>query len=96
LKQRAAGGDLVDPKNDSVETIAGTIIEKVGIDKAVKIARAILNSLEHDERELVERTEDLTERGQKRAERKVGTKKPKRGIDRPVSCAKAAMMKSGS
>jgi hypothetical protein len=37
------GGHL-DLKNDSVETIAGTIIKKVGIDKAVEIARAILNS----------------------------------------------------
>ena len=50
VKRRAADGDLFDLKNESVETIAGTIIEKVGIDKAAKIARAILNSPEHDER----------------------------------------------
>jgi hypothetical protein len=43
VKHRAADGDLFDLKNESVETIAGTIIEKVGIDKAVKIARAILD-----------------------------------------------------
>jgi hypothetical protein len=86
VKRRAADGDLFDLKNDGVETIAGTIIEKVGIDKAVKIARAILNSPEHDEREraereqeLAERTEELTERAQKRAQRKAGTKKPKAG-----------------
>jgi ribosomal protein L18E len=29
---------------DKVEIIAGKVIEKVGVDKAVKIARAILNS----------------------------------------------------
>jgi hypothetical protein len=51
LKQRAAHGDPFDLKNDSVETIAGTIIDKVGIDKAAKIARAILNSPQHQERE---------------------------------------------
>jgi hypothetical protein len=82
LKQRAAGGDLVDPKNDSVETIAGTIIEKVGIDKAVKIARAILNSPEHDERERAEREQELAERTDElteRAQRKAGTKKAKAG-----------------
>jgi hypothetical protein len=86
VKRRAADGDLFDLKNESVETIAGTIIEKVGIDKAVKIARAILNSPEHDEREraereqeLAERTEELSERAQKRAQRKAGTKKPKAG-----------------
>jgi len=45
LKQRAAHGDPFDLKNDSVETIAGTIIDTVGIDKAVKIAHAILNGL---------------------------------------------------
>jgi hypothetical protein len=50
LKQRAADGGPFDLKNDSVETIAGTIIDKVGIDKAAKIARAILNSPQHDER----------------------------------------------
>ena len=49
VKRRAADGDLFDLKNDCVETIAGTIIEKVGIDKAVKIAHAILDSPEHDE-----------------------------------------------
>jgi hypothetical protein len=86
LKQGAADGDLFDLKNESVETIAGTMIEKIGIDKAVKIARAILNSPEHDERErtereqeLAERTEQLTERAQKRVKRKAGTKKPKAG-----------------
>jgi len=86
VKRRAADGDLFDLKNESVETIAGTIIEKVGIDKAVKIARAILNSPEHDEgeraereQELAERTEELSERAQKRAQRKAGTKKPKAG-----------------
>jgi hypothetical protein len=86
VKRRAADGDLFDLKNESVETIAGTIIEKVGIDKAVKIARAILNSPEHDEREraereqeLAERTEELSERAQKRSQRKAGTKKPKAG-----------------
>ncbi len=86
VKRRAADGDRFDLKNESVETIAGTIIEKVGIDKAVKIARAILNSPEHDEREraereqeLAERTEELSERAQKRAQRKAGTKKPKAG-----------------
>ena len=36
VKRRAADGDLFDLKNESVETIAGTIIEKVGIDKAVR------------------------------------------------------------
>jgi hypothetical protein len=55
LKQRAAHGDPFDLKNDSVETIAGTIIDKVGIDKAVKIAHAILNSPQHQERERAER-----------------------------------------
>jgi hypothetical protein len=49
VKRRAADGDLFDLKNDCVESIAGTIIEKVGIDKAVKIAHAILDSPEHDE-----------------------------------------------
>jgi hypothetical protein len=49
VKRRAADGDLFDLKNDRVETIAGTIIEKVGIDKAVKIARAILNSPGRDQ-----------------------------------------------
>jgi hypothetical protein len=44
VKQRAVDGDLFDLKNESVETIAGTIIEKIGIDKAVKIARAIIRS----------------------------------------------------
>jgi hypothetical protein len=42
LKQRATHGDPFDLQNDSVETIAGTIIDKVGVDKAVKVARAIL------------------------------------------------------
>ena len=46
LKQRATHGDPFDLQNDSVETIAVTII-----DKAVKVARAILNSPQHDERE---------------------------------------------
>jgi hypothetical protein len=49
VKRRAADGDLFDLENDRIETIAGTIIEKVGIDKAVKIARAILNSPERNE-----------------------------------------------
>jgi hypothetical protein len=85
LKQRAARGDPYGlKKNDSVETIAGTIIDKVGIDKAEKIARAILNSPQHDEweraeRELAERSEARTERTQKRAQRKTGTKKPEPG-----------------
>ena len=55
LKQRAAHGDPFDLKNDRVETIAGTIIDMVGIDKAVKIAHAILNSPQHQERERAER-----------------------------------------
>jgi hypothetical protein len=64
LKQRAAHGDPFDIENDSVETIAGTIIDKFGIDKAVKVARAILNSPQHDERgraerEFAERSEEL-------------------------------------
>jgi hypothetical protein len=62
LKQRVARGDAFDLKNNSVETIAGTII-----DKAVKIARAILNSPQHDEWERAER--DLAERGEERTER---------------------------
>ena len=49
VKRRAADGDLFDLKNDCVKSIAGTIIEKVGIDKAVKIAHAILDNPEHDE-----------------------------------------------
>jgi hypothetical protein len=49
VKRRSADGDLFDLENDRIETIAGTIIEKVGIDKAVKIARAILNSPERNE-----------------------------------------------
>jgi hypothetical protein len=49
VKRRTADDDLFDLKNDCVESIAGTIIEKVGIDKAVKIAHAILDSPEHDE-----------------------------------------------
>jgi hypothetical protein len=59
VKRRAADGDLFDLENDCVETIAGTIIEKVGIDKAVKIACAILNSPEHDEQERAEREQEL-------------------------------------
>jgi hypothetical protein len=61
VKRRAADGDLFDLKNDCVETIAGTIIEKVGIDKAVKIAHAILNSPEHDEQERAEREQELAD-----------------------------------
>ncbi len=81
LKQRAAPFDL---KNDSVETIAGTIIDRVGIAKAMAIARAILNSPQHDEREwaereLAERSEERTDRTQKHAQRDAGTKKPKPG-----------------
>jgi hypothetical protein len=84
LKQRVSHGDPYGLKNDSVETIAGTIIDKVGIDKAVKIARAILNSPQHDEweraeRELAERSEARTERTQKRAQRETGSKKPEAG-----------------
>jgi hypothetical protein len=82
IKQRVADGDLFGLKNDSVETIAGTVIEKVGIDKAVKIARAILNSPEHDERERAEREQELAERTDElteRAQRKAGTKKAKAG-----------------
>jgi hypothetical protein len=59
VKRRAADGDLFDLENDCVETIAGTIIEKVGIDKAVEIACAILNSPEHDEQERAEREQEL-------------------------------------
>jgi len=82
LKQRAAHGDPFGLQNDSVETIACTIIERVGIDKAAKIARAILNSPQHDqreraEREFAQRREELTERSQKR--REAGTKRPKAG-----------------
>ena len=84
LKQRVAGGDLFDLKNDSAETIAGTIITKAGIDKAAKIARAILNSPQRDEREQAEREfadggEELTERTVKLAQREAVTKKPKAG-----------------
>jgi len=82
VKRRAADGDLFDLKNDCVETIAGTIIEKVGIDKAVKIAHAILNSPEHDEQERAEREQELADRTEElteRAQRKAGTKKPKAG-----------------
>ena len=86
VKRRAADDDLFDLQNDCVESIAGTIIEKVGIDKAVKIAHAILDSPEHDdqeraerEQELAECTEELTEPAQKRAQREAGTKKPKAG-----------------
>jgi hypothetical protein len=84
LKQRAAHGDPFDLRNDSVETIAGMIIDKVGIDKAVKVARAILNSPQHDERgravrEFAERSEEVTERTVKRAQRVAEIKKPKAG-----------------
>ncbi len=84
LKQRVAGGELFDLKSDGVEAIAGTIITKAGIDKAVKIARAILNSPQHDEREQAEREfadggEELTERTVKLAQREAVTKKPKAG-----------------
>jgi hypothetical protein len=82
LKQRTADGDLLDLKNDSAETIAGTIIEKAGIDKAVTVARAILNSPEHNERERTEREQErasVTEGAHKRARRKARTKKPKAG-----------------
>jgi hypothetical protein len=47
VKQRAANGGHFDLENDSVETIAGKIIKKAGIDKAVEIARAILNGPLH-------------------------------------------------
>jgi hypothetical protein len=82
LKPRVSHGDPYGLKNDSVETIARTIIDKVGIDKAVKIARAILNSPQHDEwkraeRELAEHREARTERTRQRAQRGAGTKKPK-------------------
>jgi hypothetical protein len=77
LKQRVAGGDLFDLKNDSAETIAGTIITKAGIDKAAKIARAILNSPQHDEREQAER--EFADGGEELTERTV--KRPTRGRD---------------
>ena len=81
LKQRVSHGDPYGLKNDSVEIIAGTIIDKVGIGKAAKIARAILNDPQHDEweraeRDPAERSEARTERTQKRAQRKAGPRKP--------------------
>ena len=84
LKQRSAHGDPFGLQIDSVETIARTIIDKVGIDKAEKIARAILNNPQYNEwerteRDVVERSEEQTERTEKRAEREAGTKKPKAG-----------------
>jgi hypothetical protein len=89
LKQRVSHGDPYGLKNDSVETIAGTIIDKVGIDKAVKIARAILNDPQHGdweraERDLAERSKERTERTQKRAQREAGTKKPRRDETGPT------------
>ena len=50
----------------------------------MKVARAILNSPQHDEweraeREFAERSEEVTERTVKRAQREAGTKKPKAG-----------------
>jgi hypothetical protein len=99
VKQRAADGDLFDLKNEKVETIAGTIVEKVGIDKAVKIARAILDSPEHDERERAEREQELlaAHRGTNRARPEARPtqgrdQEAEGGIDQPVPCAKAAMI----